>query len=798
MNILASYNWLKEYIKTNKSAEDFAREFSLRSMAVESIEDLSAKYDKMVVGVVKEVKAHPNADKLKIAITDVGARHDSPVQIVCGGANLADGMRVFVALPGAKVRWHGEGDLVELKETKIRGESSFGMICAASEVGFEKVASGPKDIWDLGSLTQAKAGTSIADALDLNDTIFDIEITTNRPECMGIVGLAREGAAALEEKFEFTPPSLPKGAIEKPVVVKVEDGDLCPRYMAVVIDGVKVGPSPLWLQTKILLSGHRPINNIVDISNYVLHEYGQPMHAFDYDKLADGKIIVRRAKKGESIKALDDNDYEFKKDNLVIADAAGPIAVAGVMGGKESGTWDGTTTIVLEAANFDAISVRKTSRALNLYSDSQLLFEKGLSTEATEMALARAVELTMEIAGGHVASDIVDIQASAYEAPVFPFRPQKVRDLLGVEISDEEQLTILSRLGFTAEQSGEDYTVTVPSWRDHDIEAEVDFAEEIARIYGYHNMPAVLPDMAPPSYAGDKDLAWEIKTKRFLAASGFTEFYGLSFVGKEDMKRYGQDPDDAVALLNPLSSDLTHMRPSLMPSMLRDIESNQGETPFGRVFELARVYIPNKGDLPTERTELVLAEFGITNAEESFRRVKGVLEAFAAKTNVELTLERLMDDEHWHASRSAAIMFKGERVGALGQISQADQDSFGINRAVMALSLDFYALLDDLSDTKRYEEIPEFPSVTRDLAVVVDVTTPYADLEKTVRQQSGLIDSVDLIETYQGAGIAEGKKSVTLSLTLRSPEKTLESQHVDDVMKAVELALERAFGAVIR
>lgn len=795
MNILASYNWLKEYIDTDLSPADFASELSLKSMTVEYSENMVQKFDKMVVGLVNEMKEHPNADKLKIAITDIGGEE---VEIVCGGRNLEKGMRVFVALPGAKVRWHGEGELIELKEAKIRGQNSYGMICAPAEVGFEKISCGPADIWDLSSLTSAKPGTSITKALGIDDTIFDVEITTNRSECMGMIGLAREGAAAIKADFHFEQPKLPEGKIVKPVKVKVEDPELCPRYMAVVIDGVKIGPSPLWLQTKLLLAGHRPINNIVDISNYVLHEYGQPMHAFDYEKLEDNTIIVRRANKGEIITALDENEYELSKNNLIIADSKNPVAVAGVMGGKDSGTWEGTTTVVFEAASFNEVSVRKTSRELNLYSDSQLLFEKGLSTEAPEFALARAIELTLEIAGGEVASDIVDVRANEYEPIVYPFRPEKVRKLLGVEIEDEEQIDILESLGFLVQKDDDSYLVTVPYWRDHDIEDEVDFAEEVARMYGYHNIKGILPDSAPPSYVGDRDLEWEMWTKKLLAASGFTELYGLSFISENDMKKYGQDSRDAARVLNPLSSDLTHMRTSLMPSLLRDIENNQGQVPGGRVFELSRVYIPNKGDLPTERTDLVVAEFGVLQAEESFARIKGVIEELTRKSGLTLKIERLDNSRDWHSSRSASIIVDGEHIGVIGQVAQSHLDAYGISRPVIAAQFNFWAVVEKMKYVKRYEEVPELPAISRDISILVDLKTTFEDLEKTVSQQSGIIENVSLVEVYQGAGIPEGKKSVTLSVTMRSSEKTLSSEHAEDVMKTIGLSLERKFNAVLR
>ncbi|MFH1711694.1 MAG: phenylalanine--tRNA ligase subunit beta [Patescibacteria group bacterium] len=795
MNILASYNWIKEYLKTSLSPEEFAREMSLKSMSVESIDYLAQRFEKMVIGEVTELKAHPDADKLKLAMTNIGGE---VVQIVCGGQNLRQGMRVLVALPGSSVKWHGEGDFVELKEVKIRGEQSFGMICAPAEVGFEKFPCREHDIWDLDDLTQAKAGTSFAKAFNLDDQIFDIEVTTNRPDSMSIIGLAREAGAATESIFDFTPSSLPQAESGKDIKITVKDSDLCPRYMAVVIDGVKVGPSPLWLQQKILLSGHRPINNIVDITNYVLHEYGQPLHAFDYEKLRGGEIIVRRAKDGEKFLALDENEYKLKSDNLVIADSEGPVAIAGVMGGVDSGTWEGTTTIVFEAAAFDSVSIRRTSRALNLYSDSQLLFEKGLSTESPAQALARAIELTLEVAGGEVVSEIKDERASTYQPLVFPFDPARVRDRMGVDISNEEQITILSDLGFKVVGEGPEYQVEVPFWRDHDIEDEVDFTEEIARIYGYHNLPSVLPQSPPPADVEDQALVWEFWIKKYLASTGFTEFYSNSFVGADDLSRYKIDPNSALVLYNPLSSDLSHMRTSLVPSLLISIDKNQGQVSTGKVFELSRVYIPQKDDVPNERTQLVIAEFGLENVEAAFLRLKGILKQMTEKSGLKIELTREFNDERWHSTRSAAVKINGENRGMIGQLAVTYQEAFGIDRPVVIIELDLEDVLPQMFIARSYTPIPEFPAINRDIAIVVPESVDYASLTREIKDQSSIIESVSLFDIYRGTGIPEGKKSMALSIVLRAPDKTLSSEHADDVMKAAEQVLKEKFGAIIR
>ncbi|RMD51347.1 phenylalanine--tRNA ligase subunit beta [Candidatus Parcubacteria bacterium] len=796
MNILAGYNWIREYLKTDATAHDFAREFSLKAMSVESTNDTAERFAKYVIGVVVDIKDHPNANKLKIAITDIG---NEEVEIVCGGNNLTVGMKVAVALPGAMVLWHGQGNWTKLEKAKIRGVESFGMICAPEEMGLEKANCPEGGIWDLTELTEASAGTPLASALFNDEVVFDIEVTTNRPDAMSIIGLAREGAAAIGADFITPDIALPKTPNKKKEIkVEVKEKDLCPRYMAVVIDNVKVGPSPAWLQMKLLLAGHRPINNIVDITNYVLHEYGQPLHAFDYDKLNDHTIIVRRANAGERITALDDNEYELSDNDLIIADGQKPVAVAGVMGGKDSGTWEGTKTIVFEAATFKDTNIRKTSRRLNLYSDSQSLFEKGLSTEAPSHALARAIELTLQITGGAVASEIIDIGGGEYKSKHFRFYPNKARELLGVNLPTDKMVNILQTLGFILEDKGDYFDAQVPYWRDHDIENDVDLIEEVARIYGYHNIPSVLPLSPPPDYDADPDLRWEELTKRFFANHGCTEFYGYSFVSADDLQKYDLNPEEFLKIYNPLSIELVYMRPSLIPSLLRDIEKNQGWSKKGRVFELAKIYLPQKNDLPQENTRLAVAEFGVNNAMESFLRLKGLIITWGEKVGLNFDFQRLSDDKYWHPTRTAAIIYDGKRVGVLGQVADKYLQNFNVDKPVMVADLDFAVLVGKMEFKRMYKEIPEFPSVERDVAIVVDEKIEFNQLSKVIKAQTDMLEGIGIVDVYQGEGIPQGKKSVTLSLSLRASDRTLSSDEVDRVITKIINALKDEFSAILR
>jgi phenylalanyl-tRNA synthetase beta chain len=795
MNILASYGWIKEYLKTDLSPEDFAKKTTAAGNGVERIHDLASSLQKMVVGVVKVVKPHPNANKLRIAEVDIGGK---VVEIVCGGVNLADGQKVAVALPGSMVRWHGQGDLVEIKETELRGSKSFGMICAAAEIGFEKLPAGDHDIWDLSAITDTKAGTPLAKALGLDDVIFDIEVTSNRPDCKSIVGQALEGGAATGGKFAFRmSPKIKEGKAK--LKVSVKDFDLCRKYEAVMIEGVKVGPSPWWVQKKLLLAGHRPINNVVDVTNLVLHELGQPMHAFDADKLEASELVVRRAKKSESMKALDGKDYDLTEKMLVIADAKKPVAIAGVMGGMETGTTAGTTRVILESATFDPVSVRRTSRALNLASDSSLLFEKGLSTEATGFALARAVELILELAGGSVASKVWSDQAAPYKAPAFPFDPAQASQLIGVDIPEKKQLAMLTSLGFKVAKKGKKYSVTVPWWRDHDIETSRDFVEEIARLYGYANVPSKLPEGELPDTTPDAAIVWERRAKDILKASGLTETYAYAFVSEQQLGRYAIPVEAAVKISNPLSSEQEYMRPSLVPTMLTAIEANQAMFPEMSLFELAPVYLPNKKDIPTHALRLVVAVTG-KDGYAAFRNAKGTLERLMRELGIKKwRLERDNKDERWHAGRSAAIHAgEHQHVGVIGEISPAVAKAFGIDGRAVLVDLDFESLVPMCSVAKSYRPIPTYPEVKRDLAFVVGERMEYGEIERELKKSSPLLHEVELFDLYRGKGVEAGKKSMAVHLAFRSNEKTLDANEVDAEMKKLGEVITRTFDGILR
>lgn len=796
MNILISYNWLKEYLDTDLTVEEFAQKTTNSGNSVERMHDYAKALAHVVVGEINVVKPHPNADKLRVCEVNIG---ETVVEIVCGGSNLIEGNRVVVALPGARVRWHGEGDLVEITESTLRGVKSFGMICGVDEVGFESLPHAEKEIWDLTELTDAPAGTTLAKALDLDDVVMDIEVTSNRPDCMSVIGQAREGAAVVGSKLrELKSLKGWKGMIDAPRV-SVLDQELCPKYSAVRLEGITVGPSPWWLQKKLILAGLKPINNVVDITNYVLHEYGHPLHVFDADKLDGGEIIVRRAVEGEAMKALDGKEYKLTTDMLVIADATKPVAIAGVMGGEETGATESTTNIIIESATFNPVSVRRTARALNLYSDSQLLFEKGLSAQSTDAAIARAIELVSEIAFPKAVSSVSIVEAAEYEPRVFPFDPAKANALMGIEMQADEMIATLERLGFDAKKHRNAYNITVPYWRDHDIEASVDFVEEIARVYGYDRFPSVLPLGAPPVRESDRALVWQARVKELLKGAGLVETYSYSFVSEKQLANYGFKTDDAIHLKNPLSIDQAYMRPSLVPTMLTNIVENQAVFSEADLFEIAPVYLPRANELPEQPLRLIVAVYGKADAEKLFLRTKGILTRLLDETGVSgIELDRIVDSSRFHAGRSARVLLENKPIGTIGQVSRSVEFSFGLDVNAIILELDFEALLEHFSTAKTFVPLPQFPSVKRDLAFVLADRTEYASIERAIEKIDSSIVSVELFDTYRGKGIDPGKKSLGVRVEFRVNDRTLESAEVDGWMNLLRKMLETEFGATMR
>lgn len=796
MNLLVSYDWLKEYVSLKETPEQFAARVSLSGPGVERLYPQAPHYEGMVVGHVQSIEPHPNADKLRLVKVDLGKRIAT---IVCGGANVKAFQWVVVALPGAKVRWHGEGDLIELKPTEIRGVASEGMICAANEIGlFDAFPHGEKDILDLGEAfaneqTVFRAGQSFAEFLGVyEDVVMDVEVTTNRPDAMGMVGLAREAAAILKRPFSWKTAKVKEG--KEKLSVRVAEKKLCPRFMAVRIDGVKVGPSPWWLKRRLLSAGHRPINNVVDITNYILLELGRPMHVFDANKLRGG-LEVRFAKSGESLKALDGKTYDLAPHHLVVADEVGPQSIAGIMGGEESGATSDTTSVVFECAVWDPTHIRKTARELNLSSDSQSLFEKGLSRESTVSGIARAVELCLELAGGRVTTQIADVQAQSYKPAVFSTTLDEVRTLMGVELSLKEAKDTLVRLGFEVKVSGQKIQAKVPWWRDHDIEAGRDLVEEIARVYGYANIPGIYPPALAPK-AMNRELQLERELREMAKGAGYTEVFSYSFISRELAEKAGFDPEKMLRVQNPLSSDFEFMRTSLFPSMLEVVAQNQERFRVQRVFEMANVYYLNDGarrDLPREESECVVA---VLDPDQAFAEAKGFVEYACSRFGVtDISWRSLENDLFWHPGRTAQAFVGDRLLATVGEVHPLVAQRCKIEGRLAFAHLPLKELFAIARTGSVYRPIPLFPEAKRDLACVVQRDVTVQAVHAAIRSASSLLSDVEWFDTYQGQGMEEDKKSLAFHLTFSVPDRTLETSEVDAAMQLIEQVLTTNFQA---
>ncbi len=831
---------LKELAPNIWTPQKLAAELSLRGAGVERIEYLSESLAHMYVGTVLELKKHPNADKLQLVKVDLGKK---TIELVCGGTNLYKGMSVVVALVGAKVRWHGEGELTTLETAEIRGVKSEGMICAANEIGL--AAAFPHAEREVMNLTdkKLKAGMPLSVALDLDHPVLDIEVTTNRPDLLGAIGLAREVATVTGSKFppkacpllqakrcrradlsqRLISPSAEARA-EKlkiknslPLKVSVSDSKLCQRYQAVVMRNVQVKPSPWWLQKRLITAGIRPINNIVDITNYVLLLTAQPMHAFDYEKLNGHEIIVRTAKNGEKIEALDGNTYNLKDNMLVIADSKKSAAVAGVMGGQDSAIDSKTATIVFESANFDAVSIRKTSQALNLRSDSSLRFEKGLSTFGTAEALALAVELAEELANAEVASKAFDVKRGAYVSKKYSFPLAGFASYLGVTLKNAEIKKILVSLGFGVKMTAATLTATVPWWRDHDIEDGRDLVEEVARIYGYTRLPSTLPVGAPPMSSNDKTFYFEDLVKDYLRGAGFTELYTYSFISEQMLRNTDWNPKDCLKVFNPLSDDFVYMRPSLVPGMLKAIAENQEEQKNSNFFELSKTYFKQENQLPKELTTLTCAVYVEDNdlpyfysGVNGFYKLKGMLNNLFEKFGLQVSENNSGEHltfEHWgrkypdqhHPARTIQFKIGDQHLGWAGQIFSGIQKKFLIERQVFICELNFEVFSSHMTTDKNgYQKVSRFPSVKRDISFFVDGKAEHKEIYDIIQRTSSLLIKTELIDVYKGKNVPQGKLNLTYRLLFNAQDRTLVASEVDAVLEKISLALKEKFKAEIR
>ena len=789
--------WLNEEFVDLSGVPDreFVETMTIAGQKVETYERLDAELRNVVVGRVVSITRHTNSDHMWVCQIDVGA--GEPVQIVTGAQNVHEGDLVPVAQHNS---WLPGG--VHITKGKLRGEVSNGMLCSLKELGLTlndfpyAIEDG---IWILQE--DCKPGDDINTVIGNDDTVVDFEITNNRPDCYSILGLAREAAAAFNKPMRHHAPVVRGGAageLSELLEVEVPAEDLCRRYTARMVRNVKIAPSPKWLRQRLRANGVRPINNIVDITNYVMLEYGQPMHAFDYRYVGSGKIIVRRSEPGETLTTLDGNVRTLTPGMLVIADETKPIGLAGIMGGENSEIMDDTVDVVFESANFNGTSIRQTALALGMRTEASGKFEKNIDPLLTLPAVDRACELVELLGAGEVMDGVIDVLNDIPEPRTIELEPDRINALLGTDISEADMVEYLRRLEIPVEGR----MIRVPSWRP-DLVGMADIAEEVGRLFGYNNIPTTTFRGAATEGGYTEAMKLENRAGSLCRSLGYSEILTYSFVSPSifDQIRLPEDSSlrNAMRIQNPLGEDASIMRTVALPSMLAILARNNAyHNDAVKLYELAKVYLPKPGQiLPDEPKHLVLGTYG---EHEDFFKMKGEIEAFLRGMNVpEARYTAEKHDPTFHPGRCARVSVGGVDLGCFGQIHPLVARSYGIDGEIFAAELNFTALLSLQLPEKTYTPLPKYPAVTRDIAVVCDEAVTVAALSDCIRAAGGrLLRSVELFDIYRGKGIASGSKSAAFRLTLRADDRTLTDADSDGVVSAVLAALEKELNAKLR
>ena len=789
--------WLNEEFVDLSGVPDreFVETMTIAGQKVETYERLDAELRNVVVGRVVSITRHTNSDHMWVCQIDVGA--GEPVQIVTGAQNVHEGDLVPVAQHNS---WLPGG--VHITKGKLRGEVSNGMLCSLKELGLTlndfpyAIEDG---IWILQE--DCKPGDDINTVIGNDDTVVDFEITNNRPDCYSILGLAREAAAAFNKPMRHHDPVVRGGAageLSELLEVEVPAEDLCRRYTARMVRNVKIAPSPKWLRQRLRANGVRPINNIVDITNYVMLEYGQPMHAFDYRYVGSGKIIVRRSEPGEALTTLDGNVRTLTPGMLVIADETKPIGLAGIMGGENSEIMDDTVDVVFESANFNGTSIRQTALALGMRTEASGKFEKNIDPLLTLPAVDRACELVELLGAGEVMDGVIDVLNDIPEPRTIELEPDRINALLGTDISEADMVEYLRRLEIPVEG----HEIRVPSWRP-DLVGMADIAEEVGRLFGYNNIPTTTFRGAATEGGYTEAMKLENRAGSLCRSLGYSEILTYSFVSPSifDQIRLPEDSSlrNAMRIQNPLGEDASIMRTVALPSMLAILARNNAyHNDAVKLYELAKVYLPKPGQiLPDEPKHLVLGTYG---EHEDFFKMKGEIEAFLRGMNVpEACYTAEKHDPTFHPGRCARVSVGGVDLGCFGQIHPLVARSYGIDGEIFAAELNFTALLSLQLPEKTYTPLPKYPAVTRDIAVVCGEAVTVAALSDCIRAAGGkLLRSVELFDIYRGKGIAPGSKSAAFRLTLRADDRTLTDADSDGVVSAVLAALEKELNAKLR
>lgn len=801
--MLAPLSWLKEYVDIDVTPEELEKKLFDCGFEVEQIIPYGDKIDKVVTCKIKEITQHPNAERLRVCQVDAGKY--GVLQIITNATNVSVGDIVPVAVDGATL---ATGD--KIFNGKLRGEPSYGMFCGGEEIGiddnFYDGASGDSVL--IFNEKNLPLGEEVRDLLALKDYVFDISVLANRPDCQSVLGIAREIAATLkkplkEPSYEYT---VKKATAADAVKVTVKDGELCPRYIAHFVGDVKIGKSPKWMTRRLKMCGINSISNVVDITNYVLLELGQPMHAFDENDLEKREIIVRRAENGEKIVTLDEKELTLNNDNLVICDGAKPVALAGIMGGLNSEIKDATKGVVFECAKFKRDNVRRSARMLGKSSDSSKRFEKGVDEYTTERAMKRALHLVEELGAGVPTYVHVDVSAGKeQENKTVKTTFSKINGVLGIKVPKGTVIDILKRLNFGVETSGDEITTVAPPYRE-DVEGYPDLAEEVIRMYGYeHVVPTLLKDAKITAGGYTKEQKDELKVKKTLIEQGYNEVMTYSFYSKKDVAalHLGENDEEGkvIVIENPISDNYEVMRRTLVPSLLGVVSRNVKKGNYaGRIFEIAKTYIPKSlpvSDFPEERKHLCLAAFG---DGEDFFTVKGALKVIEDNFGVKFNLGVRAEKTYLHPGVSAKIILGGEEIGCFGQVTYETCAEFDLECKVFVLELDYDSLQSAFTVPFKFEPLPKFPEVKRDLALIADEEITCGEIEDVIRsacKQS--VKNVELFDVYVGDQIGAGKKSMAFTVTFSSDgTKPLETGDVDGFVKRILGSLKHRLNVELR
>lgn len=803
--MLVSYKWLQDYVDlTGVTARELAEKITRSGIEVDGVEQLSKDIKGVVVGHVLECEKHPEADKLNKCLVDIGA--EEPVQIICGAPNVAQGQKVAVATVGAVLPGN-----FKIKKAKLRGEESRGMICSLQELGIEgklvakEFAEGiyvfPED---------TEVGANALTLLNLDDEVLELDLTPNRADALSMLGMAYETAAILEQDVKL-PETKTEVSAEKAsdyISVKIDAPADNPLYTAKVIKNVKIGPSPLWMQTRLMSSGIRPHNNVVDITNYILLEYGQPLHAFDFDRFGSKEVVIRHAHEGETLTTLDDTERKLTTNQLVITNGTIPVALAGVMGGANSEVGNDTTTILLESAYFTGSSIRSTSKYHGLRSEASSRYEKGVDPARVRPAAERAAKLMAELAGGEVLDGLVEADYLTKEPAVVSVTLKKINRVLGTNISENEVVSIFNRLKFDVTVEDGAFTVTIPTRRG-DITIEEDLLEEVARLYGYDNIPKTLPKGAATPGGLNKIQEKRRTTKAFLEGAGMYQATTYSLTSEEKATSFALETREAVKLAMPMSEERSHLRLSIIPQLLEALSYNVARRHDSvALYEIGSVFLnQGKGEQPEEREHIAGALTGLWVENEwqgekkpvDFYVAKGILQGLFKKLGEEESIEwQSANREGMHPGRTAEIILSGEVIGFIGQVHPQVQKELDLKNTyvfeVQASALFNYELPD-----LQYIPIPRFPAITRDIALVVDKNINAGMLETIINNAGGkLLKKIRVFDLYEGERMEEGKKSIAFSLTYLDPEKTLTDEEVVRAHEKVLAAVKEKAGAELR